>query len=46
MEKKDYRKVQEILQYSQELSEFYLVDNLEQFADLISQISDICFEVQ
>jgi hypothetical protein len=46
MEKEDSRKAEEILQYPQQLPEFYLVDNLEQFADLMDQISDIYFDIE
>ena len=46
MEKKDGTKANKILQDSQQLSVFSLVENLEEFSNLMGQISDLCLEVR
>jgi len=46
MEKQDGTKAKKILQDFQQLSFFSLVENLEEFSNLMGQISDLCLEVR
>ena len=46
MEKQDGTKANKILQDYQQLSVFSLVDNLEEFSNIMGQISDLCLEVR
>lgn len=45
MEKQDATKAKKILQDSQQLSGFYLVENLEEFGNLIGRISTLCQDI-
>ena len=46
MEKQDGTKANKILQDFQQLSSFSLVENLEEFFNLMGQISNLCLEVR
>lgn len=45
MEKQDATKADKILQDSQQLSGFYLVENLEEFGNIVARISTLCQDI-
>jgi hypothetical protein len=45
MEKQDDTKAKKIFQDSQQFSGFSLVENLEEFSNLMGQISDLCQDI-